>query len=519
MKAEERTGFAALAALVLTAGCLLAPTAASAATVSTTIGGVTYEADDADIAAGAAAIEFDFSTPSVAIPDAVEIGGTDYAVTQIGDEAFYDDSDPQTPGVLADVAIGDNVTRIGDRAFRFNQISQLTLGASVEVVGHAAFSLNDLTQVVFPASVTSLGGGAFSSNEQLQSAEFSGPAPSIDANDEGAPVWRGSFNFASDDFVISFPEQYGEPVTSGGYTTPEWEGYPTQMIAADRVSIAKTVEASYVRVHDWTLEKSGAVDEITVTDDTASADVDYTVTAIPDGFTDSYHVLSGEITVTNEFVEPVSVAVTDTPSVGIDATCRVVTATGALADDVQLVGEASVVLDYRCSFSEIPSDGSNTATATWNGGEVSATADVAFTERSTNFETVTIVDDQGDPGSGHVELGQATWGNDGLWTVFTYTLTEDDLPVGECTSVTNTAWIAERELPTEATVEICPEAAAIPSPDEPVEPAAPEDPQSGATRLPATGSGLDAGFAVMAATMLLVGGGVVLTLHGRRRRL
>lgn len=109
------------------------------------------------------------------------------------------------------------------------------------------------------------------------------------------------------------------------------------------------------------------------------------VTATPQGYRDDYYTLTGQITVTNEIVEPMSFTVTDVPAVGVD--------------------------------------------------------------------------DQTAPDEGFVELGAAQWNADGVPAEFNYTLTQADLPVGECTSFVNTAMIDQTEQTTDAAVQICPDAA------------------------------------------------------------
>lgn len=280
---------------------------------------------------------------------------------------------------------------------------------------------------------------------------------------------------------------------------------------ADVVTVTKSVDASFERVHDWALAKSAEVDEVTVDGDEASADVDYTVTATPGDYRDDYYMLTGEITVTNETVEALPFTVTDTPDVGVDATCDV-TLDGDPAEDVTISGAETVIFDYSCDLTSAPEDGTNTATVSWFDGEeeASVTEDVVFSQQEANFESITVVDDQTTPDQGWQTLGGADWNADGTPTQFTYTLTHDGLVTGECTSFTNVAMINETEQTTEATVKICPEAAAAPVPE--VDPA-PE--AETAPTLPKTGA--DVKTASAAALLLLITGGATLMLRRRQQ--
>ena len=62
---------------------------------------------------------------------------------------------------------GISVTEIGDRAFSFMSITDVTIPNSITNIGIAAFEYTDLTEVTIPESVTILGERAFSSCEDL----------------------------------------------------------------------------------------------------------------------------------------------------------------------------------------------------------------------------------------------------------------------------------------------------------------------------------------------------------------
>ena len=119
-------------------------------------------------------------TGSVNIPSSVISNGITYAVTSIGDWAFWDCSG------LTNVTIPNSVTSIGDCAFEDctgltsvtipNSVSKIknyafngctglvnmTIGNSVTSIGYDAFyGCSGLTSITIPNSVTSIGYSAF----------------------------------------------------------------------------------------------------------------------------------------------------------------------------------------------------------------------------------------------------------------------------------------------------------------------------------------------------------------------
>ncbi len=527
MRILKRASLAAVAALVLGAGALVAAPA-WAGEVFHTENGIDYRVDTTDVAAGAQVVFFDESTTDVVIPDTVNVAGIDYDVVNIAGQVFMKKG-------LTSVIIGNNVTTINERAFQqndlgtvtipdsvtwirqnafgFTNLTDLTLGNSVATIEYGAFSSNDLQSVIIPASVNRIDGYAFQNNSELSSVTFLGAAPTVYPADDVQ-----SFDTSNDSLVLYYPWAQDASIVAGGYTEPEWQGYPTQTVRPE-MTIAKTVDASYVRVYDWEFVKTGTVGEITVGEDSASAAVDYTVTATPKDYRDDYHVLTGTITVTNETVEPRQVVVADVPAIGVDATCNIFNSAGAPTDTLSLAGSESVTLDYVCSFDGTPADGTNTATVSWGtDNSASVTEDVVFIERTASFKDITVVDDQGNPDGPYVELGTASWNSDRLLYVFDYTVTHENMPIGECTTVTNTAMIAEMERTTTATVEICPEAAVTPEPTDPVTPE-PTDPVTTNPIPPAlveTGAGTTDG--IVSASLLLMLAGSATVLAARRAR-
>ena len=107
----------------------------------------------------------------VTIPASVTYNGVEYAVTAIGDEAFYIDTvvniSGQTflnhYGYLKSITIPNSVTKIGDRAFyACFKLNELTIPNTVAVIGDEAFGL--VKHVVYSGSAEGEPWGAISVN-------------------------------------------------------------------------------------------------------------------------------------------------------------------------------------------------------------------------------------------------------------------------------------------------------------------------------------------------------------------
>lgn len=123
------------------------------------IQGVSYFANDDNVAAGATAWTYDTSAGAFAnIQPTVTIAGTDYAVKTIGNAAFSNKS-------LTSISIPNSVTTIGSQAFQYNQLTTASIPNSVTTMGSYAFYSSGLTSVTIPSSLTSIADNAFSDNE------------------------------------------------------------------------------------------------------------------------------------------------------------------------------------------------------------------------------------------------------------------------------------------------------------------------------------------------------------------
>ncbi|MEE6287517.1 hypothetical protein V2J52_07615 [Georgenia sp. MJ173] len=286
-----------------------------------------------------------------------------------------------------------------------------------------------------------------------------------DKTDPANPVNLGpaTWNETGTPTVFTYSlELPGTPGECVDFTNTAWIAQ-TQQEATEVVTacltapleVTKTAEASFDRTYLWDITKEVDATTVTVDEETGEAEFEYTVSAVPNGSTDSGWSLDGEISVTNpNTFESATVTVTDAVDVGGGAVCTV-----ADGVDVEIAAGASKVFDYSCTFTGEPDyEGVNTATVVAGGETFSGAADVTFDLDGETDLTVDVVDDQTDPAN-PVPLGQATWNAAGTPVEFTYSLTHVGVP-GECVDFTNTAWLeVQGDDPTaEQTVEVCVEA-------------------------------------------------------------
>jgi len=141
------------------------------------------------------------------------------SVTNIGNTAFWDCES------LTSIAISESVTSIGRIAFEgCRSLTNVTIPESVTSIGERAFyGCRSLTDITIPKGVTSIGHAAFDSCSSLTSSCFEGNTPT----DFGHRV----FFYCAEDFKIYYYEG------AEGFTTPTWNGYPTEMIKKESIEI------------------------------------------------------------------------------------------------------------------------------------------------------------------------------------------------------------------------------------------------------------------------------------------
>jgi hypothetical protein len=135
-------------------------------------------------------------------------------VTTIESQAF------QLCSGLTSLTIPSSATSIGSLAFYFcTGLTDVTMQSGLTVIGpYAFYYCNKLTNVTIPSSVTNIGNSAFRYSALLSGATFQGNAPST--------FGTNVFDNAAAGFTVSYYSG------STGFTSPTWQGYPSQMISA-----------------------------------------------------------------------------------------------------------------------------------------------------------------------------------------------------------------------------------------------------------------------------------------------
>jgi len=282
-----------------------------------------------------------------------------------------------------------------------------------------------------------------------------------DKTDPSNPVTLGTVDFANGPhtFTYSLTKQ-GVAGSCTNYTntatiseTGQSASRTVAVCVGSNLTVSKTALASDHRTYLWNLTKSVDQTRVTIAPG-GSAHFGYTVTATPAGQTADGWTVTGDITVSNPNTwEDVTANVTDSLNTGGGASCTL-----SKGPSVVVPAGSSVTVHYNCAFASQPSDGTNSATATWDktaaatpDGSATGTASVVFVPTSQTNHTVTVVDDKTDP-KNPVTLGQAVWGETA--TTFTYTLDKQGV-AGTCTGYTNTAGIVETGQSASRTVTVC----------------------------------------------------------------
>ena len=116
-------------------------------------------------------------------------------------------------GCTGELAIDKSVTKIGDRAFSFSEITSVSIPDSVNSIGDAAFSNSKLSAVIIPNSVKVIGIYAFDSSRNLRSVVMSNQVQVIK---QGTFSWTGltTFSFPSSINTIEILAFFGNQMTS-----------------------------------------------------------------------------------------------------------------------------------------------------------------------------------------------------------------------------------------------------------------------------------------------------------------
>src|SRR5690625_3414768 len=219
----------------------------------------------------------------------------------------------------------------------------------------------------------------------------------------------------------------------------------------------------FEREYHWRLEKTGQVDEVTLGQGSATADLDYTVSAIPDGYSD----LNRLIRVRGEFQNnliPKTIHPKARATVGgevIECTTRII------GDRGSLVGPNSgrqLRADCPISSHNNSDDISVTAWVDWGrigvpdgSSRDSASDDIEDNMIDERYKSVEVVDNKTEPGQEY-SLGTAQWNSSGDAEVFEYSVEKTDLDTGACTSIENQAEIKGLDKVANNEIQICPDA-------------------------------------------------------------
>ncbi|UOY07249.1 leucine-rich repeat protein [Muricauda sp. SCSIO 64092] len=135
-----------------------------------TVDGIRYEIT-ATAPAQVEVVDYIGATTEVTIPSTVRYQLVNYAVTAIGKDAFRYNQ-------LTSVTIPNSVTRIESHAFAYNNLTEVTIPSGLDSIGERAFAYNNLTEVTIPNGLTTIGDFAFYNN-QLTSVTLPNSVTSI----------------------------------------------------------------------------------------------------------------------------------------------------------------------------------------------------------------------------------------------------------------------------------------------------------------------------------------------------
>ncbi|HEX6875825.1 MAG TPA: LPXTG cell wall anchor domain-containing protein [Nocardioidaceae bacterium] len=275
-----------------------------------------------------------------------------------------------------------------------------------------------------------------------------------DKTDPANPVVLGTATWAGEGTTKTFT--YTGPALAGkrgecvDYTNHAWIQEVTRATASAKVTVcwpvdlgvAKTAAATYDTTYYWDISKQVDRTYAEVGPDGTAA-FTYTVVAKPNGSDDSNWKMSGTITVSNpNTFKTVTATLSDVYDGG--GTCTPETRTVEVPAATKTRGTITpgvAVVEYSCDFTARPTyTGTNTVTATWDGGRVTGTAPVSFRQDGQTDYEVEVLDDLTRPGEPATVLGTATWDDPLEKRTFTNTL-RLGAESGQCVDYTNTAWV------------------------------------------------------------------------------
>ncbi|MFK7781713.1 leucine-rich repeat domain-containing protein [Psychroserpens sp.] len=185
---------------------------------------------------------------TVTIPATITTLTDVYAVTEIGDAAFFDKgltninlpNSVTSIGIsafntnnLTTVTIPDSVTNVGSQAFVTNDLTNITLGSNVSIIGIGAFADNDLTSVTFPENVTNIGAVAFAANPLTSVTSLATVPPSITTGT------NDTFHISGDRSNINLTIPNG---TENDYIAAQWINFASVTLNISDFEFANSVK-------------------------------------------------------------------------------------------------------------------------------------------------------------------------------------------------------------------------------------------------------------------------------------
>ena len=171
--------------IIITSLCALACFASAIAQIGYRQDDITYSLNTDESGKNYAIVVFNTLTTrcDVTIPETITYEGTDYVVTEIGNDAFREnDLDYH----LQSISLPNTIQRIGDNAFqnckKLGLNGTVILPSGLTHIGKAAFRLTGITAIKIPGTVREISEEAFKECYELKSLEIGYGTTTIGAN-------------------------------------------------------------------------------------------------------------------------------------------------------------------------------------------------------------------------------------------------------------------------------------------------------------------------------------------------
>jgi len=193
---------------------------------------------------------------NLTIRGSVNIGGSEYSVKSIGENAFADTGIFVSTTSLASIIIPDSVEQIGQSAFAGSGLTSIDFPKSLTTIGVSAFYGTRLRSVLVGPSVQTIGEGAFTCawGSDMSFVTIGASVKKIGSNAfdrcgtptvtfEGAAPLMDTSVFNRGRPHVFFYSKFGRGFVSSGYTAPFWNGWRSSEIG-EPMSSTPTVSVS-----------------------------------------------------------------------------------------------------------------------------------------------------------------------------------------------------------------------------------------------------------------------------------